>query len=108
MKCALLVALFMALAADDALACPYPQLERRLEIEGTVVLDVTVAVDGSVKDVRVIQSSGNQDLDDAAVACWKTYRYKPAMQDGHPVEAHIKSQMVWTLKDPDPPETKSN
>ena len=45
----------------------YPEQARRLGLEGTVALFVTLADDGRVEDVRVESSSGYPILDNAAV-----------------------------------------
>jgi protein TonB len=45
----------------------YPEQARRLGIEGTVTLFVELADDGSVEDVRVVESSGHAILDNAAI-----------------------------------------
>ncbi len=45
----------------------YPEQARRLGLEGTVTLFVTLADDGRVEDVRVDSSSGYPVLDNAAV-----------------------------------------
>ena len=59
----------------DSLAVPgvrvpkpnYPDLARRWGHEGTVVLELIIAEDGTVKDSRILKSSGYDELDDAAV-----------------------------------------
>jgi protein TonB len=62
------------------------------------VVSVTVAADGSVKNVTVIQSSGFDSLDQTAVECISsTWRYKPAIQDGQPVEIVKKYEIVWHM-----------
>jgi protein TonB len=60
----------------------YPNRERRLGIEGTVVLRVDVAEDGAVLVVEVEASSGSGPLDAAAVAAVLGWRFEPALRDG--------------------------
>jgi protein TonB len=75
----------------------YPPVAMRLGQEGTTVLGFTIAIDGSVQDVRVITSSGSEALDDAAMnvaACW---HYKPALQNGQPIAAPWHAKVVWSL-----------
>jgi protein TonB len=67
----------------------------RTGIEGTTRLQLTVAADGSVKDTEVEQSSGNDELDKAAMNCAKSWHYKPAMQNGRPVEALTQADVIW-------------
>lgn len=53
-------------------------------IEGKMKLRLTVAADGSVSQVDVLQSL-SPEMDAAAVAAAKQWRFKPAMACGHPV-----------------------
>jgi protein TonB len=52
-----------------------------------VVLAVLVRSDGSAGEVRVKTTSGDQMLDAAAARAAGTWRFRPATQDGIPVEA---------------------
>ena len=55
---------------------PRPAAERGLE--GTTLLRVTVRRDGTVEDVRVVETSGSPLLDEeAAAAVWKGGPYGP-------------------------------
>jgi protein TonB len=45
----------------------YPANIRRLGLSGSVVLDVAIRANGSIYSIRVIRSSGNKLLDDAAM-----------------------------------------
>lgn len=45
----------------------YPQEARRLNLFGSLRMLVAVLPDGSVKEVRILKSSGNRLLDDAAI-----------------------------------------
>jgi protein TonB len=61
-------------------------VEARSEgIEGRLVLKITVAADGSVRDVEVVQSA-HPMLDASAVAAVKTWRFEPAKQCGKAIE----------------------
>ncbi|NUS61949.1 MAG: energy transducer TonB [Lysobacter sp.] len=67
---------------------PYPKDAPRRGIEGTVMLEVLVDVDGRPLDVRVQTSSGNRSLDEAARKhVLKRWMFKPAMQSGRAVQA---------------------
>ncbi|WP_197427156.1 energy transducer TonB [Noviluteimonas gilva] len=66
----------------------YPRDAMTRRIEGTVILEVLVGVDGVPLDVRVQTSSGNRSLDEAARKhILKKWKFKPATQDGYAVEA---------------------
>lgn len=60
----------------------YPAIARQVRREGTVVLRLTIATDGTVSHVSVV--SGDKLLAAAAIDAVKRWRYKPAMKDGHP------------------------
>lgn len=72
----------------NAPAPAYPREELRRRIEGTVLLQVLVDVDGRPLDVLVQQSSGNRRLDEAArLQVLKRWTFRPAMQDGVAIQA---------------------
>jgi TonB family protein len=103
-KLALSAALLISIACPALAAgaqspdCRYPALERRLGIEGTVTLGLTIGTDGSVKDAQVVKSSGNGELDRVSVNCVKAHwHYKPGMKDGVPIESQTEANMVWKL-----------
>ena len=75
----------------------YPETSVRLNEEGTTLLSFKVMTDGSVSDVSVSKSSGYPRLDDAAVSCAGRWRYKPATQDGNPVETAWQANVQWKL-----------
>src|SRR5665213_2119971 len=54
-------------------AAYYPAEAIKEHAQGTDLLEFIVATNGSVKDVKVSKSSGNKDLDDAAVNCCLLY-----------------------------------
>lgn len=76
----------------------YPPMAIRLGHEGTTILAFRIGVDGLLTDIRVAQSSGHQELDDAAVAGARCWRYKPAMKDGKPIEAPWQASVKWQLR----------
>lgn len=47
-------------------AMNFPDIARKLDLNTGPVLDVSIRADGSLKDVRVVRSSGNAELDRAA------------------------------------------
>lgn len=67
---------------------PYPTASRRLGEEGSVVLAVSIAADGSVTGVSLLRSSGFARLDAAALAhARRAWRFEPALAAGKPVAA---------------------
>ncbi len=65
---------------------------------GVVVLQVTVAEDGSVKDVTVLrpQSDG---LTESAVAAVRQWKYKPAERNGKKIELAVSEVLVFRPDD---------
>ena len=57
----------------------YPSIAKRRGIEGSVIFEISVANDGLVNNVIIIQSSGSSTLDNAASKTIKTWRF-PASQ----------------------------
>ena len=66
----------------------YPRNALSRRIEGTVLLQVLVGIDGRPIDVTVSQSSGNRELDEAARSqILKRWSFRPAMKNGQAVQA---------------------
>jgi TonB family protein len=63
----------------------YPKEARKKRIEGPVVLNAVVALDGTLSDINVV--SGNPILADAALEAVRQWRYQPSKVNGEPVEA---------------------
>ena len=77
---------------------PYPPLGVRLAHEGATRLKIAVDEQGNVVSAEVVQSSGHEELDIAAVAWVRTHwRYQPAMQAGHPVSATTEAVVTFRL-----------
>ncbi len=64
----------------------YPPDAARRHEQGIVTLRMHIAVDGHVSDIDVLISSGYRSLDEAARTKLATWHFKPALQDGLPVE----------------------
>jgi len=64
----------------------YPPQSRRNNEEGRAMVHICVDERGRVATAAVDGSSGHALLDDAAVRLAKAYRFKPATQDGKPVQ----------------------
>lgn len=87
----------------------FPALAARLQIEGDVVLLVTVGVDGHVTLVDILETSGvtrvHKQFQTAAIAAICRWRYAPATRDGKPVEAKIRMPVQFRLRPDDPKKT---
>ena len=76
----------------------YSDEARRLGIEGEVLVEVIFRASGLVEVVRVTSGLGH-GLDDAAVRAAQQMRFKPALQNGKPVDfpaiIHIEFQLAF-------------
>ena len=72
----------------NAPAPTYPREQLLAGIEGTVLLQVLVDVDGRPLEVTIHRSSGDRDLDAAARRqVLRKWTFRPAMKDGRAVQA---------------------
>jgi len=71
---------------EQAIAAEYPDALRREGIGGTVRLRLLVGTDGVPEEVRLLESSGYQELDAAATRVAEYLRFSPATDnDGKPL-----------------------
>lgn len=71
----------------------------RARIAGTVALAATVQPDGTVADVRVLQSlDPTYGLDAAAVASAQSWRFTPGTRAGEPVAVRIMIEFDFNLR----------
>lgn len=75
----------------------YPAISVRLNQQGTVGLVVNVSPEGTVTNVRVVQSSGFDALDAASILCARQWKYRPAMQNGKPIAAQTQARVTYAL-----------
>lgn len=59
----------------------YPRIAQQRGIQGEVGLEISIDNDGNVTNVKVIESSGNDSLDSAAIAAVNRSNIKQYMQD---------------------------
>ena len=77
----------------------YTQEAMRARLEGTVVLQSVVLANGTVDDVRVVQSlDAEHGLDEQAVAAMKQWIFRPGQRGGKPVAVRISCEMTFTLR----------
>ena len=74
----------------------YPEMARKMGIEGQVVLLIQIGKDGKVKDTKIIRSI--PELDDAAIATVKKIRFKPAEYKGRPVAVWVRFPVNFKLQ----------
>jgi periplasmic protein TonB len=77
----------------------YPPQSRRLGEQGSLVLQVMVDASGRITDSKLVQSSGSQRLDQAALEGVKTnYHFFPGTVDGKPQPMWFTFKFTWKLQ----------
>jgi protein TonB len=73
----------------------YPPIPREARIQGTVVLQATISKIGTIENLRA--AGGPAMLQQAALDAVKTWRYRPYLLNGQPVEVETTVNVVFTL-----------
>jgi protein TonB len=83
----------VALSSELAVSCPkltppeYPAISRRMGEEGKLILRVELDENGHIDNAKVLNSSGYERLDAAALSAVKNWQCNPSLRDGRPVRA---------------------
>jgi periplasmic protein TonB len=84
--------------AGNLLSSPlpqYPAIPRAAHIQGVVVLQAMISKGGLIENLRAI--SGPPMLRQAAIDAVQTWRYKPYLLNGDPVEVETTINVVFNL-----------
>jgi periplasmic protein TonB len=73
----------------------YPLIAKSAGVEGVVVLLATISKYGTIENLRV--ASGPALLQQAAIDAVKTWRYRPYLLNGEPVEVETTVNVVFSL-----------
>jgi len=77
----------------------YPARAQERGIEGYVIVEFSIAPDGTVKDAVVLESEPAKIFDRAALRAIAKWKYKPKVEDGVAVErTGIKVRMPFELE----------
>lgn len=76
----------------------YPVESRRKHEQGTVVLALTLGVDGAVETLAIMQSSGFARLDNAARDAVRNWRWRPVIRDGQAVRVKGVVEIPFVLQ----------
>ena len=76
----------------------YPEIARKASIEGKVVIQAKIGVDGKVNKTVIVISLGPNGCDEAAAAAINAVKWKPAMQRDRPVEVWVAVTVDFRLK----------
>ncbi|HET9180723.1 MAG TPA: energy transducer TonB [Candidatus Angelobacter sp.] len=74
----------------------YPLLARAASIQGACIFSATIGVDGAVHDLHLLQPRG-AGLDEAALSVMRTWKFKPATQNGQPVPVRLSLEVSFNL-----------
>lgn len=74
----------------------YSEPARKAKFQGTVVLNLVVQRDGSVRDIRIVQSLG-LGLDEKALEAVKQWRFRPGLKNGQPVDVSAIIEVTFRL-----------
>ncbi len=77
----------------------YPPLALRRGWAGVVLLELSIAADGSVTEVELLQSSGHDILDRAARTAAVAWHFQPAHQDGVAVASRLRLPVEFRIVD---------
>ena len=75
----------------------YPPDAVRKRQEGWVELEFTVGADGRVKNVSVARAQPTRVFDREAIRAMQQWTFRPALNDGQPVETRRKQRMEFKL-----------
>lgn len=75
----------------------YPPAAKKKGIKGYVVLSVLVDIDGSVRQVQVLESSPSGVFDDAALQGVRSWQFEPAKYKGDSVRVWAKQKIRFDL-----------
>jgi protein TonB len=73
----------------------YPAIAKSAHVSGTVVLQATISKVGTIENLRII--SGPEMLKQAAMNAVSSWRYRPYLFNGVPVEMETTVNVVFTI-----------
>jgi TonB family protein len=76
----------------------YPDIARRAEKDGIVILEAEIGIDGVARDIKVIQKLG-YDCDEAAISALKASKFSPAKRGGTPAAVRIQIPYRFQFED---------
>ena len=74
----------------------YPRLAQDAKVEGLVILEAIIAVDGRVQDVKILRSKPL--LDQAAIDAVRQWRFTPTLLNGVPVPVIMTVTVKFELR----------
>ncbi len=77
----------------------YPPRALQLKKEGFVTMRFTINTDGTVRDIKVVQSEPPKLFESAAISALKKWKFKPKIENGKAVEQLGEQSITFTLGD---------
>lgn len=75
----------------------YPESAKAAKIEGISVIETVIDETGRVRQPKIKATSGDKDLDKAAIDAVSAWTFKPATLDGKPVEVYYTLTIRFAL-----------
>lgn len=75
----------------------YPNLAKREDITGSIVLQFVVTKDGNAVDTKVLASEPKGIFDESALKAIEQYRFKPGIKDGEAVDVKVNLPFKFDL-----------
>ena len=85
-------------AVENSVKVRYPNGARKRGEEGDVTLEISIAADGAVLDVKIVESSTFRDLDEAALQAVSLARFIPARARGVNVSSSARLTLSFRLR----------
>jgi protein TonB len=81
---------------------PYPPIARRLNEQGTTLMELTISPRGNVSNCQVVESSSSERLDEAGCDfVTRNWRWQPPTSAGKPISAKTRVSIKWDLQNAD-------
>jgi len=77
----------------------YPVLSLRAQIEGDVVLKVTIGTDGRVESAKIIESDVSNTMEKMVLDAAKNFLYEPGRRDSKPVRCEATHLISFRIND---------
>ena len=74
----------------------YPDIAQKVRVQGVVIIEAVIGVDGKVEQARILRSQPL--LDDAALTAVRAWEYTPTLLNGRPTAVIMTVTLMFTLK----------
>ncbi len=85
---------------DFYMALRYPANSRENSVQGTVILEIKIGIDGSIEDIAIVQKVA-PDIDNASIDAFKkasSQGFTPAIFEGRPVRCKATIPLHFRLE----------